>query len=40
VHVVPAAWLTSVSQHAARGVEELARLFHPEAFPEAAPGRG
>jgi len=37
VYVVPAAWLTSVSQHAARGVEELARLFHPEAF---SPGRG
>jgi iron complex transport system substrate-binding protein len=30
VHVVSAASITSVSQHAARGLEELARLIHPE----------
>jgi iron complex transport system substrate-binding protein len=32
VHVVTAASITSISQHAARGLEELARIIHPEAF--------
>ena len=31
VHVVPASAVTSLSQHAARGLEELARIIHPEA---------
>jgi iron complex transport system substrate-binding protein len=31
VHVVPASAITSLSQHAARGLEELARIIHPEA---------
>jgi iron complex transport system substrate-binding protein len=33
VHVVPSALITSVSHHAARGLEAMARLIHPEAFP-------
>ena len=31
VHVVPASAITSLSQHAARGLEELARIIHPDA---------
>jgi iron complex transport system substrate-binding protein len=30
VHVVPASSITSLSQHAARGLEELAKIIHPE----------
>jgi iron complex transport system substrate-binding protein len=33
VYLVPGALITSVSHHAARSLEELARLIHPEAFP-------
>jgi iron complex transport system substrate-binding protein len=29
---VPAAWLTTVSHHAARGLSHIARMLHPEAF--------
>ena len=40
VHVVAATSITSISQHAARGLEDLARIIHPEAFgpSDAAPG--
>jgi iron complex transport system substrate-binding protein len=34
VHVIPASAITSVSHHAARGLEELARAIHPEAGAE------
>jgi iron complex transport system substrate-binding protein len=30
VHVIPASAITSLSQHAARGLEELARIIHPD----------
>jgi iron complex transport system substrate-binding protein len=30
VHVIPASSITSLSQHAARGLEELARIIHPD----------
>jgi iron complex transport system substrate-binding protein len=37
VHVVPSATVTSVSQHAARGLEAMAHIIHPEVFaPEPA----
>jgi iron complex transport system substrate-binding protein len=29
---IPGAWIATVSHHAARGLERLARLLHPEAF--------
>jgi iron complex transport system substrate-binding protein len=32
VHALDAKWLTSVSQDGVRGVEQLARVLHPEAF--------
>jgi iron complex transport system substrate-binding protein len=33
VQVVPASAITSLSHHAARGLEALARIIHPEAYP-------
>jgi iron complex transport system substrate-binding protein len=36
VHVLAASAITSISHHAARGLEQLARLIHPEAYPSAA----
>ena len=32
VHEIPGAWIATVSHHAARGLERVARLLHPEAF--------
>jgi ABC-type Fe3+-hydroxamate transport system substrate-binding protein len=32
VHEVPAAWITAVSHHAARGLARLARVLHPQRF--------
>jgi iron complex transport system substrate-binding protein len=29
---IPGAWIATVSHHAARGLERVARLLHPEAF--------
>ncbi|MGH8577001.1 MAG: ABC transporter substrate-binding protein [Gammaproteobacteria bacterium] len=37
VHALRGAWLTTVSQYAVRGVEEIARILHPEAFAQADP---
>ena len=37
VHVVPASLITSLSHHAARGLEELARIIHPETMLDPIP---
>jgi iron complex transport system substrate-binding protein len=33
VHEIPAAWVSTVSHHAARGLARIARVLHPGAFP-------
>jgi iron complex transport system substrate-binding protein len=32
VHEIPGAWIATVSHHAARGLERVARVLHPEVF--------
>jgi len=32
VHQIPGAWISTVSHHAAQGLDRVARLLHPEAF--------
>jgi len=32
VHEVPGTWISTVSHHAAQGLNRVARLLHPEAF--------
>jgi iron complex transport system substrate-binding protein len=32
VHEIPAAWISTVSHHAAQGLARVARVLHPEAF--------
>jgi iron complex transport system substrate-binding protein len=32
VHAIPGAWIATVSQHAAQGLQRVAQLLHPEAF--------
>jgi cobalamin transport system substrate-binding protein len=32
VYEIPGAWIATVSHHAARGLEQVAKLLHPEAF--------
>ena len=39
VHEIPGAWIATISHHAARGLERVAQLLHPEAFA-GQPDRG
>lgn len=40
IHAVRAAWIDSVTHYAAKGLEEVARILHPEAWPETWPEAG